>query len=207
LALQIQFVPNTQLTTSIFSNFSNGDKAAFEIIYNHYQQVVFNNISKLILQEHVVEDILQDVFFKLWENKHKLQDEQSVAAWLFTVSYNQSINYIRQIIKEKKYLAFQITEAVYEQLNTTDITVMDELKENIIADAINQLPTRKKLVFELCKLQGKTYAEAAAIMGIAPDTVKEHLIIALKFVKSYSQNKYTTETLGALSIFSIYLHV
>ncbi len=200
-------MPNTQLTTSIFNNFSNGDKAAFEIIYNHYQQVVFNNISKLILQEHAVEDILQDVFFKLWENKHKLQDEQSVAAWLFTVSYNQSINYIRHIIKEKKYLSFNITEAVYEQLNTTDFTAMDELKENIIADAIDQLPTRKKLVFQLCKLQGKTYAEAATIMGIAPDTVKEHLTIALKFVKSYSQNKYTTETLGALSIFSIYMHI
>lgn len=200
-------MPNTQLATSIFSNFSNGDKAAFEIIYNHYQQVVFNNISKLILQEHAVEDILQDVFFKLWENKHKLQDEQSVAAWLFTVSYNQSINYIRHIIKEKKYLSFNITEAVYEQLNTTDFTAMDELKENIIADAIDQLPTRKKLVFQLCKLQGKTYAEAAAIMGIAPDTVKEHLTIALKFVKSYSQNKYTTETLGALSIFSIYMQI
>jgi RNA polymerase sigma factor (sigma-70 family) len=194
-----------ELSTTLISDFSKGDKLAFAAIYNRYQRAVFANISKLIAQEQIVEDILHDVFIKLWENRHQLTDEKAVASWLFTVSYHQAVSYIRLVIKEKKYLSFVATQPVEAHLSGTELKAGKELKHNLIAGAIERLPAKKKQAFELCKLQGKTYAEASAIMGISPDTIKEHLQIAIQFVKSYARARYPDDAIGAVVMLGIYL--
>jgi RNA polymerase sigma-70 factor (ECF subfamily) len=198
-------VKDNLLNDSDILHFSKGDMDAYASIYHKYQQIVFTNISKIIMQQHVAEDILQDVFFKLWQNKHQFKDENSLAAWLFTVSYNQSISCIRKIISEKKYLSFHLQNVDDTQLNIPEAEAIIELKQGLLTDAISKLPTRKKQVFELCKLQGKSYAEAAMILGLSQDTVKEYMVASLKFVKSYVRSKYATESIAALSFISIYL--
>jgi RNA polymerase sigma factor (sigma-70 family) len=119
-----------------------------------------------------------------------------------TVSYNQSVSYIRQTIKEKKYHTQLSPLISQEQLEfETDHIQIEELKENILHNAINLLPARKRQVFELCKLQGKTYNEAAFILDIAPDTVKEYMIASLKFVKNHVRSNYSIGGTASLSIF------
>src|SRR6478752_2084928 len=103
-----------KLDEGIISSFANGDKDAFVAVYNQYQQIVFNNIARLIPQTDVVEDVLQEVFLKLWENKHKFNDENGVSLWLFSVSYNQSISNIRKLIRERKYMESMRTDTNFE---------------------------------------------------------------------------------------------
>jgi RNA polymerase sigma-70 factor (family 1) len=193
----------TLVNSDIIIDFSQGDKDAFAFVYQHYERVVFKNISKIILQQDVAEDILQEVFFKLWEHRNKFKDEQAVAAWLFTVSYNQSISHIRKLIKEREFQSAYLLKA--EHTVSAEMEELDDLKAELLTDAINKLPARKKQVFELCKLQGKTYSEAAAIMGITPDTVKEHMMVALKQVKSYVLSNYPTESIASVALVTLYL--
>jgi RNA polymerase sigma-70 factor (ECF subfamily) len=192
-----------KLNDEVIISFANGDKDAFIAVYNHYQQIVFNNVARLIPQTDIVEDVLQEVFLKLWENKHKLHDEHAVASWLFSVSYNQSISHIRKLIRERKYLESMKTDVNFEYDPESEVEI-ENIKENILAEAINQLPLRKKQAFELCKLQGKTYAEAAEIMNISSETVKEHITLALKFVHTYTVNRYKNESAISLFIIGLY---
>jgi len=195
-----------KLNDEIITSFANGDKGAFIAVYNHYQQIVFNNVARLIPQTDVVEDVLQEVFLKLWENKHKFQDEYAVASWLFSVSYNQSISHIRKLIRERKYLESMKTDINFEYDPESEVEI-ENIKEDILTEAINHLPLRKKQAFELCKLQGKTYAEAAEIMNISSETVKEHITLALKFVHTYTVNRYKKESAISLFIIGLYFRM
>lgn len=195
-----------KLNDEIVTSFANGDKDAFIVVYNHYQQIVFNNIARLIPQTEVVEDVLQEVFLKLWEGKHKFQNEHAVSSWLFTVSYNQSISHIRKLIRERKYMESILINSSFEYDSEAEIEI-ETIKENILTEAINQLPLRKKQAFELCKLQGRTYAEAAEIMNISSETVKEHITLALKFVQTYAIKHYKEESVISLLMIDLYFRI
>jgi RNA polymerase sigma-70 factor (ECF subfamily) len=189
----------------VISSFPEMDTEAFTLIYNRYWQALYRNISKIIFQQDIAEDILHDVFFKLWENKYKLRDESSIASWLFAVSYNMSISYIRRLIKEKKYISVQVPEITEDIFFQQQDIQIGELREELLHDAIRLLPERKKRVFELCKLQGKSYAEAGAILGISPNTVREYMTASIKFVKRHVLEKYASESVVALFLLTAYL--
>ena len=190
------------LHKSTIGAFANGDRDAFALIYDKYQRTIYNNIGKLIFDEDTTQDILQEVFLKLWQNRQRFYQEQELASWLFTVSYNQSISHIRQLLKEKELKnAYSINSTTLQN----EAEIGEDLKLEVLSEAINKLPSRRKQVFELCKLQGKTYAEAAAILGIAPDTVKEQMAAALKFVKTYVLAHYSPDAAVSVVLISFYL--
>src|SRR5258706_15089356 len=89
----------------VIDDFSAGEMKAHDIIYNYYREIVFSNINKSISRRDIAEDILQDVFIKLWENRNKFKDQKSLSAWLFRVSYNSSISYIRNELRERTKFA------------------------------------------------------------------------------------------------------
>lgn len=193
---------HTSLHKTLIDDFTNGDTGAFALIYDKYQRAIYNNICKLIFDEDTAQDILQEVFLRLWQNRQRFKEEHELASWLFTVSYNQSITHIRILLKEKEH------KTSYSINSTTiynEIEVGEDLKLEVLSEAINKLPSRRKQVFELCKLQGKTYAETAAILGIAPDTVKEQMTAALKFVKSYVLAHYSPDSAISVVLISFYL--
>ncbi|WP_431212046.1 RNA polymerase sigma factor [Puia sp. P3] len=71
------------------------DLTAFDEIYHQYHNAVYSNIYKLVRQEAVAEDILQEVFIALWENRRRLEPAK-VAGWLFVTSYNKSVKYLKK---------------------------------------------------------------------------------------------------------------
>ena len=193
------------MNNTVIKSLSEIDTKTFTAIYNRYLQALFKNISRIIFHRDIAQDILHDVFFKLWENRHKFNDEQSIAPWLFTVSYNMSISYVRRLITEKKYISLQMPKSPEEDLFQQNDARFEELREEILLDVIRLLPNRKKQVFELCKLQGKSYAEAGAILGISPNTVKEYMNASIKFVKSQVLEKYAAESVVMLYMLALSL--
>ena len=176
------------IDADLIERFSKGDRIAFGVIYNHYHKAIKTNISKVILEHDIVEDILQDVFFKLWEARHRFNDVQSLSGWLFRVSYNTSITYIRGMLKDRKYILPGMLDSI-DAPAYDDSAINIQRKEGLLHEAIRILPPRKKQVIDLCKFQDKTYAEAGSILGIEKDTVKEYMTASLKFIKRYILSK------------------
>ena len=160
----------------------NNDKEAFEELYWKYHSAIYCNILKLTRDLIVTEDIVQEVFITLWEKRHSLDIEKEISGWLFVVSYNKSIDYLKQKLKE----SFAQT-ALQENIESTMDTGNDlvNIRMSILEKAIEQLSPQKRRVFELCKLQRKTYAEAADELHISKHTVKEYLSGAVIFIKKY----------------------
>lgn len=162
----------------------SGDVDAFDRIYWKYQHAVYRNALKLARGESEAEDILQEVFISLWEKREAIDPTRSVAGWLFVASYNRSVNVLKKKLRESlaiDNLSFEETDQ--EAKSESEIV---SLQINLLNEAISKLPKQKRRVFELCKLQGKTYEEAAHEMNISKHTVKEYLSEAIHFIKEYA---------------------
>lgn len=189
--------------TAIIENLNKGDIKAFDELYFTYHKIVFANIFKLVKKQEEAEELLQDVFIALWQNKSSINSAQCLAGWLSVVSHNKAINHLNKSIK---------SVLVDNNIDPLEIANFPEITETtfdiqlgLLNEAIDKLPSSKKAAFTMCKLQGKTYNEAATILGISPNTVKEHIVLATKFIKAYTSTQYPISDWQALSIIVILL--
>ena len=172
------------INNELIERLQNDEKEAFDELYRKYHSAIYYNILKLTRDAIVSEDIVQEVFITLWEKRHELNIQQGISGWLFVVSYNKSISYLKRKLKES--LARIALQQNIE--NTTDAeNSFTSTQMSILEKAIEQLSPQKRRVFELCKLQRKTYAEAADELQISKHTVKEYLSGAVISIKNYVQ--------------------
>lgn len=157
------------------------DRAAFDVIYRQYYQAVYGNALKITRDITIAEDVLQEVFITLWEKRKTIDINRSVGGWLFVICYNKAINKLRKKLQES--LAHQELQRSVVETIATDDSALYELQWEMVESAIFQLSPQKRKVFELCKLQGETYEETAAILHISKYTVKEYLSAAVCFIK------------------------
>lgn len=157
-----------------------GDMLAFDALYRHYFNAIYNNIFKLTRDQSATEDLLQEVFITLWEKREKVKVDRSLGGWLFVMSYNKSVNFLRKQLRES--LAFQHLQIVE---SNPEETMLSESQYELLEQAMAQLSPQRRKVFELCKIQGKTYEETAAILQLSKHTVKEYLSAAMNLVKDH----------------------
>ena len=158
-----------------------GDMGAFDDIYWKYQRAIYQNSLRITRDETIAQDIVQEVFISLWEKRQSINPDLPLAGWLFVSSYNRSITVLKKKLRES---------VIFDHLaaETTITEVAPELFEiqlNVLETAISLLSPQKRRVFELCKLQGKSYEEAAKEMQISKHTVKEYLSEAVSNIKEY----------------------
>ena len=190
--------------TRLSAQLSRGDITAFNSLYYKYYKAVFANIFKLVQEQQAAEDILQEVFAALWVHREKIDRGQAVGGWLFVVSYNKAIRFLQRAVTERARvrteLAGEVAEIRADELDDTHDLKDVEYQYHLLHEAIENLPPRKKRVFILCKLEGKTYEEAALALGISPHTVKEYVSASLHFIKEYSLSRYALNAPLSLSL-------
>jgi RNA polymerase sigma-70 factor (family 1) len=158
-----------------------GDIAAFNEIYHKYFHPVYCNALKIIREAPVAEDVLQDVFITLWEKRATIDPEKSLAGWLFIICYHKSVNILRKRLRES--LLYKELQAPEENSMEEEIKYGTQWK--VLENALSCLSPQRRKVFELCKLQGKTYEEAAMELRISKYTVKEYLSAAVASIREY----------------------
>lgn len=156
----------------------NSDERAFYALYDKHHHAVYLNIQRTLHNQAEVEDILQDVFFRLWQKRHSLSTDRPISGWLFIVSYHLMIDHVRGKQKQKKaleqYLPQEENESSIEEA---------EIQYSLMEEAIHKLSPQKRKVFELCKLQGKSYENAASELGISRNTVSDYLKEAMASIR------------------------
>lgn len=155
--------------------------SAFDTLYWKYHAAIYANALRLLKKPAIAEDIVQEVFIALWEKRHSLRTDKSVAGWLFVISYNKSISELRHNLKVDTEKSS--AEKLFSKESQTE-----EIKNaqwEVLEKGIEQLSPQKKKVVELCKLQGKTYEQTALELGISKHTVKEYLSDAMAILKNY----------------------
>lgn len=179
-----------------------GNMDAFDYYYHQYHQSIYANILKLVQLPHAAEDILQDVFLAFWENREKLSEQASISGWLFVVSYNKSLSFLKKKLKESTVLLEDAS--LVDRLMEAPVVDEDFYNKQleILEHAVCTLPDRKQKVFRLCRFEGKSVEETAEILGISTNSVRDYLKQSSRLLRQYVQKEYTSELLlvGALIV-------
>lgn len=172
---------------------TDGDVRAFSRLYQRYHKPVHTNILKLVKSPDASAEVLQDVFVSLWQNREKINKSRSLGDWLFVVSYNKSLNYIRKKVKES--LVF--VEEYPTDLSTTVAENQEEetfeLQMQLLDEAVSELPKRKREVFRLCRYEGRSKRDVADMLGLSLRTVENYLKDANRMIKEYLWEKHSEQ--------------
>ncbi len=173
---------NDSMEMQLLIALKSGDRTAFEKIYQRYSPKIYLNILKMIKSVDDAQEILQDVFIKVWQKRELIDPEQSFKSYLFQISKFTVYNFIRKVHLDRKlknYLSRENTE-LYTHIEEA---IAYRESDQFILDAINELPTQRKQVYKLCKIEGKSYAEVSQQLGISTSTINDHIVKATKFLK------------------------
>lgn len=172
---------------SLILQLKNGDGRAFEKIYRLYANRLYGNLLKLIKSETICQEILQDVFLKVWDSRKKIDTEKSFRSFLFKIGENKVFDYYRKAARDKRKQAEFISNAL-AACDSADDAIFAEEKSAILQKAIDALPAQRQQVFRLCKLEGKSYKEVSEQLGISVSTISDHIVKATKSIRDYFEN-------------------
>lgn len=173
-------------------------ESAFEILYHKYSKQLYWKLLKMVKESEQADEILQELFIKVWERRNQIDSEQSFGAFLHKIAQRMVVDHYRRIA--------MITKAhVYLQENTTEIVspTEDSIENNetseLLTQAIATLSPQRQQAFKLCRIDGKSHKEAAELMEVSPNTVKNHLVSATKQIKEYLENSQRAKVLISLA--------
>lgn len=175
----------------------------FDQAYTRYHKAVYANIRKIVEDESAAEDLFQEVFLCFWEKLSEEDVINSVDSWLFVVSHNKAISYLKKKISESLMIFSEdFTESTVELKEEVEDFEFREEQIRIINEAVSYLSSRKKQVFMLNKYEGKSIEQIASMLNLTPQSVREYLKQSIRFIRQYVFKKKSVKSLPAL-IFSL----
>jgi len=168
----------------LLKRLNKGDEEAFEILFNTYKGRLYSFAIKLVKSDDLACDIIHDVFEKVWEKRKQIDHKSNFSSYLHTICKNQIFNFLKQASR-REALKLEIIQYISRSQNTLEDDLYFREYEKIANEAVSQLPPRRKEVFKMCKFDGKSYDQTAADLGISRNAVKDHIVKASKFIKSY----------------------
>ena len=166
----------------IFKGLIDGDKNIIDKIYALYHKRIFNFAVSYLKDEDAALDIVQETFIKLWEQRKSLKKDTNIESYIFTVTKNAVLTIFRKYSTEKKYLDYLKNKTVANSSGSEEVTNFDFLQEHY-EDLLQQLPPKRKNVFELSRKQGLSNKDIAEKLGISIKTVENQMTKALAFFK------------------------
>jgi len=161
-----------------------GDELAFELLFKKYYTILCSFSNKYLFNYEEAQDVVQDVFLKLWENRDEIDPDESLKAYLFRSTANSSISKLRRRTVKTKY--DEILKLVYienSELSPHDSFLEQELSE-YLGLALNKIPPQCRKVFDLSRIEGLKYSEIAEYLKISVKTVESHISKALSILRT-----------------------
>lgn len=160
----------------------SGDKQAYLEIYNRYHAQLYSSARKRGISGEIAEEIVQDLFINLWQQRTVININSSLSGYLFTAIRNLVLN---QIQKDSVRLLFQDSLKVYQtdyDNSTEEYLLANDLHQSISKNML-ALPEKCRSVFELSRKHHKSNKEIAIELGISEKTVENHITRAIKYLK------------------------
>ena len=161
----------------------NGDNSCFELLYRRYKGKVYNFILSVSNGDfYLAEEIVQNVFIKIWQDRKKIKLEGSFASLLFTMAKNMFLNELRDRVQQTLYQE-HLQKNYNEYDNVVDKDIEYKLLEAEIDRLIAQLPPMRRKVYQLSKRNNMSNKEIAEQLNISEKTVESHLFLATGYMR------------------------
>jgi RNA polymerase sigma-70 factor (ECF subfamily) len=158
-----------------------GDHEAFTSLYERYWRQVYNFCRLYLSNRSVAEEVVQEVFIKIWESRESIREEKNFKGLLFIITRNRIFNQHRKSVNEDFYkmTVLSVMEDSYNMEKEIEARDLGEYIDRLI----EELPSRRREIFNLSRKEHKSYKEIAELLHISEKTVENQIGEALKHLK------------------------
>jgi len=169
---------------TLLSQVAEGDEKAFRILFDRYWDNIYGVAFAFTKSSQIAEEMVQDIFLKIWTKKHLLNSIQKFDAYLFRVAKNHIYNELRKKIKEEPFTE-NVINYFREIRDTPEQQMIYKESQRLVKQAIENLSSQQKLIYQLSREQGMSQEEIAEKLQISKNTVKSHMNKALQSIRHY----------------------
>ena len=175
---------NTNTEKILIKQLVKGDNKAFRKLFDYYRNDLYKFSLSMVCSKNYAEEIVQDVFMKVWVKRKSLNPEMSFKSYLFTITRNKSIKFLKKAANDRKLRE----EVFYEKqkfANSIDIYVRELELESIKKEALDKLSPKRRIIFEMSRNENKSYEEIADELGISISTVRNQMSKSLEILRDF----------------------
>jgi len=166
----------------------DGDMRALEYFYNCYQKTLQLFLRTYCREEGMAEEMTQEAFIQLWENKQKVNPEFSVKNLLFTIAKNKALDHIRKTQNQARIIKLRHTED-HGTFSTLDQVILADYNR-LLSDALLQLPARNREVFALSRNTHLSNIEISQQLNISVKSVEKHITKTLRYLRDFLKTQH-----------------
>ena len=178
-----------RLEKKILLDFKYGNKRAFEYLFKSYYKPLCNYAFQILKNQVYAEEVVEELFVRLWENRSKTDVQQSFKSYLYRSTYNSCMNYLRKQKNEQKYRDFFLHHLSPEStsLETNEsyplTSIIDRELEKEMHEVIESLPEKCRIIFKMSRFDEKSHEEIANEINVTVNTVKTQIVRALNKIR------------------------
>lgn len=171
----------------LLKSVATGNQQAFRKLMHIYQPLLLTFVTRLTKSTYAAEEIVQDVFLKIWINREVLHGVQHFKGYLFILCRNYAIDQIRKLAREKELANRWGNEPSNYYGHAEPDT--DNIFFTLLDEAIDKLPAQQKKVYLMARGEGLTHAEIAKKTGLSRLTVKKYMKLAIAAISHFIRNQ------------------
>lgn len=164
---------------------SQGDETAFKTLFDRYHTRLHQYLFNIIKSKEVAEELVMDVFLKIWLARDMLTEIENLDSFLFRVVYNKSIDFFRAAANNQQFTELLSERIQIPSQSYADAPLLMQEYETKLREAIDLLPPQRKKIFYLSREEGLSHAQIAEELGISKNTVANTIVEAKQFIKGY----------------------
>jgi RNA polymerase sigma-70 factor (ECF subfamily) len=161
-----------------------GNQQAFQQLFELYRDKLYSYSFRITKHEGGAEEIVQDVFMKIWTGRQQIDPSQNINAYLYKITEHMALNFLKKLARDRK-LKEKVAVFFQESHNQTEDTVIYQDYEALLQKAIISMPPQRKLIFELSRKECLTHEEIASQLNISRHTVRNQIIAAVQTIRQY----------------------
>jgi RNA polymerase sigma-70 factor (family 1) len=171
-------------TYDIQKRLTESDEIALKVLYDRFSSKLFQLAFAIVRSKEMAEEVVEDVFIKVWKKREQAGKIENFTFYLYVMTKNSSRDYLRKYGNKKNINLDDVALPFYRVDTTPEDLMITEEVINQINKAINELPTKCRLIFKLVKEDGLKYREVAELLHLNRKTVENQVGIALKKIHS-----------------------
>lgn len=185
----------------LLQQIAEGNEHAFQTLFKNHRGRLYQYILGIVKSKEIAEELVLDVFMKIWTGRDVIIQIENFEAFLFRVACNKSIDFIRKVSKSPKIIDILGESIQFADNGNPETQLIHREYEKALRDAIDLLPPKRQEIYRMSREEGLSHADIAEKLSIAKSTVANQIVDAQLFIKSFLLNNLN---LGI--ILSILLH-
>ena len=175
---------NSEQEKILIAGLIQDDESAFGELYALYKNRLMFFAMKFLKSKEFAEDVFQDAFTSVWQNRRFLNPDSPFAPYVYTIVKNRILNLLAGIEKEQQLKNIILSGSV-DMTNDTEDKILDDDLNQLLEKALLDLTSQQRRIFDMSRKEMKSHKEIAEELNISVYTVQQHISASLKVIRSY----------------------